>query len=519
MTYAFTFDASACTGCKACQIACKDKNNLPVGVLWRRVYEVTGGAWTGVGARSSRPGAGEPSPYSAWTTNVFAYHLSIACNHCVHPKCAGVCPVDAYVVREDGIVYIDESKCMGCGYCSWACPYAAPQYDPDQRHMTKCNFCFDNLDAGLPPACVAACPMRVLNFASVDDGLQTVDGGQGTVNAQPSQTHDLNSSIHGQPSTVHGPGSTVPGPVFHPLWSTPSPSHPFPLPDNSRTQPHLALKPHAGMVNGLEKTLSNQEEVKPANRGSMKFQWPGDLVGKGFDELPLLIFTLCAQMAAGMAVFSLFVQPSTLNLLAIGILLGMGGLVSFLHLGTKRNAWRSIFHLRKSWLSREVLMAGLFGLSWLFSLIEHWSLNTEHWLPVTAWLGLGLIYSMARVYRLRSVPAWNSWRINTAFFMTTGILGAACVSLLGGIKGIWVLLLLFLAGQLALVLSVRELASRWAVRVRAGLLLVGLTVTWMALRMQAGMETWMIVLLFLILLAEEVIGRWKFYQALHDRLM
>ncbi|MCA1899756.1 MAG: 4Fe-4S binding protein, partial [Chloroflexi bacterium] len=115
MTYAFTFDASACSGCKACQEACKDKNNLPVGVLWRRVVEVSGGEWIRTG--------------DAWTNTVFAYNLSIACNHCRHPKCAGVCPTDAYVHRPDGIVYIDSSKCMGCGYCAWACPYNAPRYN------------------------------------------------------------------------------------------------------------------------------------------------------------------------------------------------------------------------------------------------------------------------------------------------------------------------------------------------------------------------------------------------------
>ena len=154
MTYAFTFDASACSGCKACQEACKDKNNLPVGVMWRRVIEVSGGGWVQEG--------------EAWTNNVFAYNLSIACNHCVHPKCAGVCPTDAYVHRADGIVYIDPDKCMGCGYCSWACPYNAPRYNPELGQMAKCNFCFDNIDAGLPPSCVAACPMRVLNFVEVD---------------------------------------------------------------------------------------------------------------------------------------------------------------------------------------------------------------------------------------------------------------------------------------------------------------------------------------------------------------
>ncbi|NCP16392.1 dimethyl sulfoxide reductase subunit B, partial [bacterium] len=100
MTYAFYFDSQFCTGCKACQIACKDKNNLPPGVLWRRVYEISGGGWERQG--------------EAWTTDVFAYNLTLACNHCEHPVCAGVCPTQAYSKREDGLVLLDASKCLGC---------------------------------------------------------------------------------------------------------------------------------------------------------------------------------------------------------------------------------------------------------------------------------------------------------------------------------------------------------------------------------------------------------------------
>jgi anaerobic dimethyl sulfoxide reductase subunit B (iron-sulfur subunit) len=148
--YAFYFDSSACSGCKACQVACKDKHNLPLGVLWRRVYEVAGGGWTRSGA--------------AWVSSVFAYNVSLACNHCAQPICAEVCPARAITQRADGIVLIDPDRCIGCKYCSWACPYGAPQYDAGAGHMTKCTFCADNLDAGLPPACVAACPLRALDF-------------------------------------------------------------------------------------------------------------------------------------------------------------------------------------------------------------------------------------------------------------------------------------------------------------------------------------------------------------------
>lgn len=148
--YAFYFDSSACSGCKACQVACKDRHGLRVGLLWRRVYEVTGGNWARTG--------------DAWISSVFAYNVSLACNHCEQPICAEVCPTGAMAKRADGIVLIDPEKCIGCRYCSWACPYGAPQYDAHAGQMTKCTFCAPDLDAGLPPSCVAACPLRALDF-------------------------------------------------------------------------------------------------------------------------------------------------------------------------------------------------------------------------------------------------------------------------------------------------------------------------------------------------------------------
>jgi len=181
--YAFYFDSSSCSGCKACQAACKDKHGLPMGVLWRRVYEVTGGGWTRSG--------------EAWLSTVFAYNVSLACNHCDRPICLEVCPAGAYTKREDGIVLLDAAKCIGCRYCAWACPYGAPQYDEQAGHMTKCSLCAENIDAGQPPSCVAACPMRVLDFGDRAE-LQARYGGFDTV--YPLPTAELT-----QPSLVMTP--------------------------------------------------------------------------------------------------------------------------------------------------------------------------------------------------------------------------------------------------------------------------------------------------------------------------
>jgi hypothetical protein len=163
--------------------------------------------------------------------------------------------------------------------------------------MTKCDFCYDRIDAGMPPSCVAACPLRVLDFNKIEElGL-------------------LNTGRN--------------------LWQLPGIEHPFPLPNYSRTEPHLAIKPHAGMDSSLTKTVSNQEELHPPHSMENIHRLTA------LRELPLVGFTLLTQAAAGMAVFSLALSPIPLPvLLAIGFLLVMGGLISFLHLGRKRNAWR-----------------------------------------------------------------------------------------------------------------------------------------------------------------------------------
>jgi anaerobic dimethyl sulfoxide reductase subunit B (iron-sulfur subunit) len=153
---AFYFDASACIGCKTCQIACQDKNNLPPEILWRRVFEYGGGSWVKKGN-------------NFLPNNVFKYHLSTACQHCESPVCRDVCPVQAITKREDGIVILDSEKCIGCRYCEWACPYGAPQFNEETKAMTKCHFCYDLQAQGLNPACVDACVMRCLDYGELDE--------------------------------------------------------------------------------------------------------------------------------------------------------------------------------------------------------------------------------------------------------------------------------------------------------------------------------------------------------------
>jgi len=475
MTYAFTFDASACTGCKACVEACKDKNNLPVGVMWRRVIEVSGGGWNSVGGGSfgtigDSDELGRPTR-TAWENNVFAYNLSIACNHCEHPKCAGVCPTDAFIHRADGIVYIDSSKCMGCGYCAWACPYDAPRYNPEQGQMSKCNFCFDNIDAGLPPSCVAACPMRVLNFIEVEEV----------------KSEKLEGSSN----------------QFSKLWEIPASEHPFPLPNNSRTEPHLMIKPHVAMGNDLEKQISNYEEIRPKRQKS---------------ETPLVVFTLLVQMAVGAFWAAQWMVDSIplIPYLIIGACLGLGGFFSFAHLGAKPNAWRASFHLQKSWLSREILFFGLFGVGWLAGFV----LPETKW--VTSLLGVGLIFSMAQVYRLHTMPAWDTWRTTAGFFVTAALLGQVAMMIVVGAKSgreafAVQAIMLLLAVELAITLSAKPKAEGSVTSIRVGLSAATLLGAGILLFASNRLGVWISPVLFLLIIIEEVIGRAAFYESLVEK--
>jgi len=406
---------------------------------------------------------------------VFAYNLSMACNHCVHPKCVGVCPTDAYIIRDDGIVYIDESKCMGCGYCFWACPYAAPRYNPDAGGMSKCNFCYDNIDMGLPPACVAACPMRVLDI--------------GEVNNEKSLKHNEIS-----------------------LWESLPDKHPFPLPAYSHTEPHLAIDPHSGMVRANEGRINNQEEVKPKETKN---------------EISLVVFSLSIQMAAGLTLL-LALTGSRFSympeLLIIGLLLIIGTLNSFLHLGKPINAWRAMNHLKKSWLSREIFMVGILGASWLYATFSAWYKVTTPAFWFMGLSGIGLVYCMARVYRLHSIPAWDTWRTNVGFGVTALLLGSAASMLIRewreqpiDVWG-WYLIVLF-SVQILLQLSDRYPIHIGASRLRLFLTLGGLIVSLVAQLFSAPFGIWIVLAIFILAMGEEIIGRRLFYEHLSRRLL
>ncbi|MCU7881695.1 MAG: 4Fe-4S dicluster domain-containing protein [Candidatus Thiodiazotropha sp. (ex Lucinoma aequizonata)] len=136
-----------CIGCRACEIACKDKNGLAAGPRFRRVQYIEGGRYP----------------------DVFAYKVNMSCNHCESPACLPTCPTGAIFKRkQDGIVDIDSTLCIGCRRCEAACPFGAPQFDPSDSIVKKCNMCVDEIEVGRKPYCVMACMMRVLDIGPID---------------------------------------------------------------------------------------------------------------------------------------------------------------------------------------------------------------------------------------------------------------------------------------------------------------------------------------------------------------
>ena len=175
--YGFYFDSSKCTGCKTCQVACKETHRLPLDNLYRRVYNYVGGGWT-----QNTNGTYIPQ-------DIFSYHVSIACNHCADPACVANCPTNAMAKDpETGIVTSDQDVCIGCKTCVGVCPYGAPSLDQEAGYVIKCDMCWPELTIGRKPVCVAACPMRALDWGPIEDLRSTYGEGNAAIEPLPQDT-------------------------------------------------------------------------------------------------------------------------------------------------------------------------------------------------------------------------------------------------------------------------------------------------------------------------------------------
>ncbi|MFO1148115.1 MAG: formate dehydrogenase subunit beta [Alsobacter sp.] len=156
-------DISKCVGCKACQSACEEWNDLrgPIGV--------------NTGTLQNPPDLGPET----WTLITFDEYEDPAtgdvewlfrkdgCMHCADPGCLKACPAPGAIVQyANGIVDFDEANCIGCGYCIKGCPFNIPRYGKKDRKAYKCTLCSDRVSVGLEPACVKTCPTGAISFGA-----------------------------------------------------------------------------------------------------------------------------------------------------------------------------------------------------------------------------------------------------------------------------------------------------------------------------------------------------------------
>jgi anaerobic dimethyl sulfoxide reductase subunit B (iron-sulfur subunit) len=142
--YGFFIDIDRCIKCHACEIACRIWNGI-TDPPYRTVIEVESGTY--------------PS--------VIRMNISLTCMHCSTPPCLVACPAKAISKRDDGIVIVDSTKCIGCRLCTWVCPFGAPKFGSDMK-IKKCNFCEDR-PVGMPRACEEACPTEAIVCGPVNE--------------------------------------------------------------------------------------------------------------------------------------------------------------------------------------------------------------------------------------------------------------------------------------------------------------------------------------------------------------
>lgn len=162
-------DTTLCTGCKACQLACKEWHELPA-----TEFEKVPGTYQNPADRN----VNTPmlmqfiEKYDESTATMDWLIRKDQCMHCTDAPCVEVCPSGALFNHEDGFVGFNMEDCIGCTYCAKACPYDVPRFEKDtltgQKYMNKCDFCQDRVTNGMEPACVTTCHTNALEFGTWD---------------------------------------------------------------------------------------------------------------------------------------------------------------------------------------------------------------------------------------------------------------------------------------------------------------------------------------------------------------
>jgi len=315
----FIFDYSKCVGCHACLVACYNENHTTPPISWRQIS-------------SQNP---IKVPLSGFI------NLSLACNHCDDAPCLKSCPAKAYTNdNQTNAIIHNPNHCIGCTFCTWACPFDAPKYNSNKGVVEKCNFCNDRLKEGLTPACTSACPTGALSFGDI--------------------LIDDKSDAPGMTSRATKPRIN------------------FKNQEVKNKIPTLDLA-----VSGYRKEGQYDDLILNQTKIDAIKEWP------------LVFFTLISSVLVGWF-FGLAFNNNTEELRYVYVLLGLIGMaISTLHLGKPMRAYRSIFNLRTSWLSREILFFILFLGSSVIALFVN---DFKPLLFIASILGVLLLISIEFVY-------------------------------------------------------------------------------------------------------------------------
>ena len=405
--HGFYFNADNCIACHACEAACSEKNDNPAHIAFRSVGFVEGGTYP----------------------DYQRLNISMACNHCDDPVCLKGCPTRAYTkFAEYGAVLQDPDICFGCGYCTWVCPYNAPQLDPVKGQVSKCNMCVDRLEVGLKPACVSACLGKALDF--------------GVIENIPEGREQAKTEIPGFPSA----DITHPNIRFQQTRTTQR--------DMVRVD-STALKYHRDDSSGAFRPTLDPKHGYQRHWNLKKLL--------GSHENAHIAFTLSVQTVMGAFLLLILgswlgnapllaLSGSAAQLPALGLMLALMSFGLFklnMHLGKPLRFYRGFNNLRHSPVSREIagvtlFFAGLAGYVFftLFggmagSIIGAALTGTlRNLAAVAGLLGAGLGgYYMIKLYLIPARPFWNHWHTGAAFAGTALGLGALLLALTAWLSG------------------------------------------------------------------------------------
>ncbi len=322
MSKTFIFSVNKCVGCHACVVACSIENKTVPPMIWREVNTFNG--------------------HQLPTLPLF--HHSLACNHCEDAPCMKNCPAMAYKRDpETGAVIHIADNCIGCKYCTWACPYDAPKYNKQTKIVEKCTFCNSRIQNNLKPSCANLCPTGALDFGEKEEENE-VAGIQGFTDMGIKPSIKIISLRNNQPP----------------------------------------------MMAEQKIDLNDLPKDKLVSKILLKQEWV------------LAIFTLLVSILTGLVTATVFYPFPVNPYIFLGC--GVAGIVmASFHIGKKMKAYRAVFHVATSWLSREILFYSLFLVSSGIYFLFFPTNQTFGW--IASLLGFATLLSIDMVYHVARKPS------------------------------------------------------------------------------------------------------------------